>query len=434
MAISLTTKLISELGNSSGSILPIWAKDVAQDSATTLVYSKKGGKHDGKEKAIEEYGTGLVWVCGIPFVKKIFDKTIYKKAKINPDFDIRKFKQGAEDSIDYALEKAKKFAVDQVGDLEKIKASKKLTQGLFIGKFIGATAISMAALGALIHLKQKTTEKSIKQKLISEKIVDDKINVTVNNDEFFSSFKGNAQKKANNPSFKGLSNFMYNPVWNMSILDAAISGTRLTKARKGERAEVLFKEASAVSFFYLLATPIQKGLEKISEKLFKIPIDLDYKVLADNEFVDAVKNGSLKNAIKDFKATPKEGVKVLDYVWENENGVLVNMLKKSGVVPTTKKGKISALKFMESGEVVDTIDKMDKFITKSSTETLEKFAKKAKGLKIGSIFANIGIAVAFLGIIQPLLAIKGRKLKGGSNENPAVKQVENKVKQDLNLV
>ena len=123
MPVSLTTKLISELGNSSGSILPIWAKDALQDTATTLVYSKNGGKHDGKEKAIEEYGTGLVWVFGIPFVKKIIDKTVYKAAKINPGFDIRKFKKGAEDSISYSIEKAKKFA-DGIGALFMLISSK----------------------------------------------------------------------------------------------------------------------------------------------------------------------------------------------------------------------------------------------------------------------------------------------------------------------
>ena len=307
----------------------------------------------------------------------------------------------------------------------------------------------MAALSGLIHLKQKTTENKIKEKLLSDEVVQKNLQEKAD----FNYFMG-ANKKEN-LSFKGaasvLANFMYNPVWNMSILDGAISGTRLVKARKGERGEVLFKEASVISFFYILAGPIQKGLEKLSEKLFKKPINLDYKVLADDEFVKTVKDGSLKNAIKDFKTTNKQGVEVLDYIWENQGNALVETLKKSGVVPTREnpsffkklingknlknaaESKIDALKYMDPEEILSQIDIIENFVNKMPVQDIKKHMKTTKALKIASIFGNIAISVLFLGIIQPMLAIKRRELKGGDKENPAIKEAEQKAKIELKL-
>ena len=431
MTVSLTTKIISELGNSTGSIFPIWAKDFSQDSLTTLVYSKKGGKHDGREKAIEEYGTGAVWVFGIPFMKKIIDKTAYKIAKINPEFDVKKLKEGAEDSLEYSLKQARKYAKEQLPDLEKVAKNKNLTKGLFIGKFIVATGATIAALGGLIHLKQKTTEDKIKHDLKTKNTISDKVQFQANVNKTFDTF---TSKNKKTQTFKGipLSNFMYNPKWNMSILDGAISGTRLAKARHGERGEVLFKEGMVVSFLYFLAEPIQNGLEWLSKKLFKTPINLDYKVIADKDFVESVKNGSLKGAIDNFKNVPKKGVEVLDYVWENQDNVLVDALKKQGAVPVAKSGKINALKFMEADEILGAVDKLEEYV-KAGASNIDKFAKKAKGLKIASIFANIAVTAVALGIFVPMLVIKRRDKNGTGNvENPAVQEVEAKIKNQMN--
>ncbi len=436
MAIEgITTKIISQLGNNTDSLLPIFAKDTATSTATTVIYSKKGGEHDGKEKAIEEFGTEAIWLGGIPVLKKIIDNTAYKFANINPEADIRKLSSRSVDNIEYAMSKVPKNS-SQYKALENIFKNQKLAKGLFIGKFVVATAATMAALGLLINFKQKTTEDEIKKRIIEQQKTAD----------------SGTQIKAPIPSFKGagmfLEGFMYNPVMNMSILDAGITAKRVTQGRKGEKGEVLFKEFSAIAFYYVLAKPIQKLLEKISEKAFKKPIGLDFKLLASDEFKASIKDGSLQKGIDAFKASAQNDKAVLDFVWDNADNKVVQMLKKSGDVPTIKKtvGKIlgfipkkeateeiDALKFMDSKAIKGVVENLQTTLKSVKIDNLDKYLKQTRVLKAGSIFANIVIAAAFMGVIQPLLAIKRRQIKNGNGDktNPAIKEVENKIKHDL---
>ena len=161
LANKLTT-LVSKLGDNSGSVIPILAKDITQDTATTLVYSKKGGEHDGKEKAIEEYGTGLIWIAGIPTLKKVFDKTVYKIAGVNPNIDVRKLQETNPDNIKYTMSKLAKDSKEYL-ELDKVLNNKKLAKGLFVSKFLVATLATIGLLGGLIKIKQKTTEKNIQK-------------------------------------------------------------------------------------------------------------------------------------------------------------------------------------------------------------------------------------------------------------------------------
>ena len=69
-------KLLSGLGNNEDSLTAMVAKDWISDATTVYTYKKEGGKDDAREKTIEEFGTGLVWLFGIPAVKKILEKTI----------------------------------------------------------------------------------------------------------------------------------------------------------------------------------------------------------------------------------------------------------------------------------------------------------------------------------------------------------------------
>ena len=61
-------------------------------------------------------------------------------------------------------------------------------------------------------------------------------------------------------------------------MDFTIATTRLKEARKGERREVLLKEAFDISFIYLIAKPIQEAFEALGSKL-KLPIKADPNVI-----------------------------------------------------------------------------------------------------------------------------------------------------------
>ena len=79
-------KLLSQLGNNNDSIVPMLVKDSMANGAVVYTYSKEGGKDDAREKAIEGFGTGAVWLLMIPALKWVIDKTVYPFFKLNPNF------------------------------------------------------------------------------------------------------------------------------------------------------------------------------------------------------------------------------------------------------------------------------------------------------------------------------------------------------------
>ena len=82
-------KTLSGLGNNSDSIVPLVAKDVISDCTLIHTYKKEGGQDDVREKAIEEFGTGALWLFGIPTFKFLVDKTIYPLLGLNSNLDPR---------------------------------------------------------------------------------------------------------------------------------------------------------------------------------------------------------------------------------------------------------------------------------------------------------------------------------------------------------
>jgi len=465
---SITTNVISSLGNSSGSILPLFAKDAINSAGVAYVFSKKGGKHDGKEKAIEEFGTQGIWLLGIPAVKKLFDATVYKVLGYKPDVDIRKFQKGAADGIENTMERIGKTH-PQYSILEHAKANAPKYKGLYAAKFAVATIATMSALHALISYKQKTTHQELKKEVYGQEFLNLKLSQAAH------SFKGEL-KAAQNTAFKGgagefLSSFMYNPVRNMSILDGGIFAKRMQLSRKGEKGEVAFKEISTIGFLYVLAKPIQKGLEFLGGKITKLPLGLDYKVLADKEFKDYIVGGKgselaesienfYKNVNPNYKNMPKpkfsfknaisnivnkikrikvddgfDNKAIVDYIYKNEDSPLVKMLKASGDVKTLSKkaeklyGKkgLDPLAYIDTDNVKSTVSNLSSFMDKS--DTISNALKKAKGAKVAAIFANIAIAAAFLAVVQPLLIIQARKNNNnGDSNNPAIRAEEEEIR------
>lgn len=444
---SVTTSIISSLGNNSGSILPLFAKDAVNSLGVTYVFSKEGGKHDGKEKAIEEFGTQAIWLLGIPAVKKLIDKTVYKLAKVNPDIDIRKFKEDNADNIKNTIER---FAKDspQRKVLENALEHKKLVKGLFLGKFAVATVATLGALQALIHFKQNTTNKAIKEEVMAQKLISNGVIKALPN---FTSIQ--EQYKQGPASFKGgvkslLSGFMYNPVMNMSILDGGIFYKRMEQGRSAEKGEIAFKEISAIAFLYALAEPIQKGLEFLGSKISGVPLSLDYKILASKSvenskgITESLIDGSLKKDIDSFNALARGDKKVVDFIYNNPDNMVVQMLKTSGDVQTiTKPGKkilgfiptkiatqeIDPLAFIDTGKIRKTVDNLSKMSdgVLSSSKSIKEFTKIAKGVKVVTTLANILVAAAFLGFIQPLMIIQARKHNNhGDSNNPAIREAE----------
>ncbi len=444
---SLTTKILSKLGDNSGSRVPLLVKDTTCNFLISSIYAKKGGEDDGKERLIEEFGTEAVWIGGIPLIRWLIDKTAYKFAGINPDFDVRKLSLKNADNLDF-MKECVKNSPEQLKQLDKVAKNKKLALGLYIGKFVLSTALSLFALRKITDLKQKTTQKKLEKEILqnneAKQHVSSNIQTDVNKFDNFTDFKKNQthhnsqkqaqinSKQAENPSFKGISsvmqNFVFNPVMNNSILDFGLSAQRVEQARKGELSEVLLKEGLTIAFYYPLATPIQRGMEGAFNKIFKKPVNLDYRIISDKNFKQNIKNGTFAESIKKFKALDdKELTKTL---FNSQDDAVVELLKKTGALKTYKKtNELSALQKFDFKEIRNIIGDLDDFVKKASSadEGVEKFISSAKKCKCGSIFAGLAITIAVIGVLQPLAVFALRKLRGGTNENPAIVEIKQKL-------
>ena len=427
------TTVISKLGNTSDSIVPLLAKDTTCNFLISNTHKKNGGERDGRERLIEEFGTEALWIFGIPLSKKIFNSTVYKIANINPEFDVRKLNANASDNIHQMMKNLPKDS-KQFKDLQRILDNPKLAKGLTVARFATTTIATLMALRGLIKYKQNQTKKDIEKNLLLTKTQDelyfDGVKNAVDKNPALKPFKANdGTKDNNNPKFKGvgaaLADFAFNPVKNMSILDGGISLTRLKEARKGELPEVALKEIGTIAFYYILGAPIQRGFDLLGEKLLKVPSNLNFDVLSNKNFKNLMKDANAKKQFADFLELSDEDLikKVM-----TSNDAITTTLKGSGVVKTIKKtGEVNPFKKLDVADIKQTVKNMSEFLEKQAKSgvTLDKFISKAKTVKAFSIFANLGISIAFVGLLMPKLTFLMRQKLHGSKDNPAIVQVEN---------
>ncbi len=431
-------KTLSGLGNNSDSIAPLVAKDVISDCTLIHTYKKEGGQDDVREKAIEEFGTGALWLFGIPAFKFLVDKTIYPLLGLNSNLDPRILnnKDGKFDFLKKIAcdEEQKVFSTlaDKAKILNKFElpfTNKQMYKGVYVGKFLASTFLCAFALTKLIKYKQKTTDNRIKRDIQNKKSRL-KMQSFSGQESLYSAFIKKDNKK--NISFGNFmpavgefaSDFMFNPLKNTSILDAFIAGTRLKEGRKGERGEIGLKEAFQVFFIYGLAKPIQKAFEFAGKKL-KLPIELDPKVIFDSKLKEklAESNGELVklknsgNLLKDiYSLDPK--------------GSLVDILAMNGTIPVVRDNNgiknISTFKPIDENDVKKAL---------KNVENLSKAISSIKKIKVFKTFAvlgNVAIAIWAMGVLQPKINIWMRKkLNNGDNRNPAIVQQEKEM-QKLN--
>lgn len=407
-------KLLSGLANNDDSLAAMVIKDWIGDGATVYTYKKGGGKDDAREKAIEEFGTGAVWLFAIPAIKKLLELSVYPIFKLNPNFDPRLLND--KNNLKKLTELAKGSEKELFDSLDKANpVIKKLTnaqmyKGFAIGKFLIATLAAGFALTKIIKLKQKTTTQRI------QKENQTKETYKKNNEINFKSYQDSTKK--GDISFKGgLAEFMYNPIKNTMILDGVIAATRLKEARKEEIPEVAFKELCQIVFIYGLAKPIQMAFEGIGN-LIKCPIKLDPKTLFNENLAEAIKNAKpsmdmLKNSNDIIKTLSEIDIK----------DPIIGLLENEGLISLTKdKNAISMLKPIDENAIKNAL---------GNFENMSKNIKNLKGSKIFktvAVIANILIAAGIMGVIQPKLTIWLRKKLFGTNENPAIVQQEKQAK------
>ena len=110
-------KIYSTLGDPN-SLIPLAIKDTTSTAGMT-VGSYITGKEEGYDRFIDEVGTEVIWLGGIPFFKWLFDKTVFKALNLDSKFDARNLKNKE------VLAKIEEYAPTEEIKKESGKISKK---------------------------------------------------------------------------------------------------------------------------------------------------------------------------------------------------------------------------------------------------------------------------------------------------------------------
>ena len=415
-------KIYSTLGNPN-SLIPLGVKDVSSCVGMTAG-SYVTGKEEGFDRLIDEFGTEALWLGGIPALKWIYDKTVFKAFGLDAKIDPRNLKD-----MDM-FEKAKKFAPseDVKKSLEKAGNKKRLFKNLAATKFFASTLLAAGAYVGLTKLKQRYTDQKIRKNLIKEyqeevkrKENEDTANANVNSSQ--------------NPSFKGLGKiveeFAFSPVKNMYILDGFITTERLKDSRTPQEfAGYVIKEGSSLLFLYYAGKKIQQFLENSAKKKHDKSITLDSRVLESENLKKIFHDGSVEKSIKDFNAACASNGELYEFLHKNPDNEVVKIAKQSDVLTTYKKtNKIDSRAFVDFDEIKGVNKQVNELYTQYKNalkkgETTDEFFAKVRKLKRNSINMNIGACVLALGVITPAIMLLKRKTDKGGSEFQTKKEIK----------
>lgn len=389
--------VISAIGNNS-SVYPLIVRDCGIEAPSKIALTYNQNLKDSKqmafnamrERLIDEYGTSLVWLGGIPLMNKICDFGI-QKIGYSPKISVDLYKENDEQGIKYNIEKFKETAPEAVKDLEKALKYKKNYKRLQAGKFLLSTAIPIAMMGFILpKLNFKLTDKIKKRQ---EKLQ----NIT----------------EGNNISFKGrVTSVMANmsTVNKMAVTDGGLTVGRVTTARnKYEKMEMGFKMSMMMFLNFVLPDCLAKGLDMLTEKVFNINVNLDPKLLGENF-----------KRLKDIQL-PKDNI--IEFLDKNPNSEFSKLCEEyCGVKYLANRVRDPRI-FVDKKKVEKLKQEIEKFnmgINKAKNPS--NYAKKALYAKSANIFANIAISSFLLAVALPKATFYLRKKITGSDAEPGLVQ------------
>lgn len=408
----IVTNIISAIGNNS-SIYPLLVRDCCIEAPSKILIARKENLKESKEiandatreKIIDEYATSGIWLGGIPMVEYFSDKFISKKG-YNPIVNLNLFKaeknKDAYQGIEYNINKFKniqaKDVQDAVQDLLKVKNNKGSFEKLLTKKFCAATIIPTIIMGFVLPklnfaLTKKIREKKAPQKAESKKEI---------------SFTGSFTSQIAN----------LRTVDKMAISDGGLTVGRVTTSRNKDEAWAnAFRMIGSMILNFVTPIYIAKGLDKLANKLFNINVNLDPKILADNEFINTIKNSKVE--------LPKSNTEkdLIDFIDNKPQALFSRFAQKTGKVSYLKSGYRDPRKFVDIKDLGKFRNEFENFIAKAKqSKNIENFARKAKFVKSANILANVGISSFLLAGVLPAATYKFIKLTTGSYSDPGLVQ------------
>lgn len=422
--------IYSKLGNNS-SLVPLAIKDIANSCGLTAASYMAGDKVEGKDRFIDEFGTQAIWLWGIPVYKKLLDFALFKPAKLDPKVDARILKDSK--ILASAIEFAPTEAIKN--SLKDVAAHQKTFKYLTIAKFAASTLLTTLTYLGLTKFRHKYTEEQIKKDYFEKqnsKNVSfmDKSSSEVPFSSAFSHVHNSKKSNENkNVTFTGgLQDFIFDPVRNLMIVDASITGERLTHSRNPQDFfGYVIKEGSFWAFMYFAGPLLSKALEKHADSRGK-SIDLDARVIESNQLKDAFDNGYVKSHIEAFKNADKSDVDIYKFAVKPENNNLViDMAKKSDIIELLKgSDRVDTRRFIDLKHLREVSDKLEKLFNQyeKSGESVDEFLHSVRTLKRHAVLKNIGACIGALGVLAPAIMLMVRHF---SPEYQVKKDVEKKL-------
>lgn len=434
--------IYSVLGNNS-SYVPLAIKDVANSCGLTTASYIAGDKVEGKDRFIDEFGTQVIWLGGLPAFNKLFSYILFKPAKLDPKVDARLLKN--QDILAAARELAPTESIKN--SLKTVASHQKQFKTLTIARFAAASVATTLSYLGLTKFRHKYTENQIKKDYFEKQQKQKAAVNKLKNSQvpFSSAFSAvhNTKSKSNedkNISFTGgFQDFIFDPVRNLMLVDGAITTERLSHARNPQDFfGYVLKEGGFWIFMYFAGPMIAKALEKNAEKNHNKSIDLDARVIYNEEFKNAFADGTIKQHLEAFKAADKSDVDIYKFAVNNINSantersnvnLVVDMAKKSDIIECIKlgdKNKVDTRRFIDIDALRGVHNKIEKLLGQyeKSGETVDEFFTSVRKLKKGSVLKNIGACIGALGIAVPAIMLLVRQF---SPEYQVKKDIEKKL-------
>lgn len=404
--------IISAIGNNS-SVYPLIVRDCGIEVPTKIVLTYNQNKDESKkvaylaarERFLDEYATSAVWLGGIPLVGMACDKYIKSKG-LNPNVNLKLFKEDKFQGIDYNIKKFAKTAPDAVKDLIKAKENKKLFEKLLATKFIASTSIPILFMGFILPkiifassakkieaIRAKEKQNTQMDFLQKEKFLDKNI-----------SFNGNWVTKVANFSAQD----------KMAVTDGGYAIGRIATARnKNETYDIAFKMVGMMFLNFVVPKWLEKGLNKITG------VELDPVILADKEFVAQVKENKLRLP----KSSNAEDL--FDFVDDatNKDTLFIKFAKKFGKIKMLDNGIRDPRAYVDVGNLAKFRNDLETFASKAkklSEADFKLFIKKAKFSKSANILTNVALSSFLLAYALPKAQFAFRKAITGSDLEPGL--------------
>ena len=418
------TNIISAIGNNS-SIYPLLVRDCGIEAPSKIIIARNENMKESKdiandatrEKIIDEYATSAIWLGGIPAVECIADKFISKKG-YNPNVNIKLFKEEKNKSannifqgIEYNINKFKnineKDVQDALKDLINVKENKASFEKLLTKKFFAATIIPTIIMGFVLpklnfaltaKLRKNKKEQNTPQQIQAPNLLSNK---NIN-------FTGNLTSTIAN----------LRTVDKMAISDGGLTVGRVSTSRNKDEGYVnAFRMIGSMILNFVTPAYIAKGLDKTSNKLFKINVNLDPKILANKEFIEAIKENNFELP-KSVSARD-----LFEFIDSKPNTLFSQMAQEMKKISYLKSGFRDPRKYVDIKDLANFRNEIEKFVNMAKkSNNIEKFAQKAKYIKCANILANVGISSFLLAGVLPKLQYGFNKLVTGSYSDPGLRK------------